>query len=331
MPVAAIGNLSYRMFETPIPLTNKSFWLGAGTVLGIIVIVGIFALGVVYGPNIRSLFRSDVVASPSPEIQPAAAVPDPDIAELADAVVPLNGIELPITWGNLGKQLVDNGVLDRERFIDLYTSRGGLGPEEQKLIDETDNGRITMTPKNSGVLLNIFWALGLGNKNSVLDDGPMTDKQYGGAGQFASTGGWALARGDAMEHYSKHPLMKLTKDQQTLVESVSKNIYRPCCGNSTYFPDCNHGMAMLGLLELMAAQGVSEADMYKVALQVNSYWFPDTYLTLAKYLKNVKNTPWEDADPKLVLSAEYSSASGYRAIRSEIQPIQQGGGGGCGV
>jgi len=45
-------------------------------------------------------------------------------------------------------------------------------------------------------------------------------------------------------------------------------------------------MAMLGLLELMAAQGVGEEEMYKAALAVNSYWFPDTYLTIAEYMQN---------------------------------------------
>lgn len=31
-----------------------------------------------------------------------------------------------------------------------------------------------------------------------------------------------------------------------------------CCGNSTYFPDCNHGAAMLGFIELAVSQGLVE-------------------------------------------------------------------------
>ena len=103
----------------------------------------------------------------------------------------------------------------------------------------------------------------------------MTDPKYGGAGNFASTGGWTLAQGDVMNHYSMHSFITLTPEQQVLVEKISKEIFRPCCNNSTYFPDCNHGMAMLGLLELMASQGTSEAEMYKIAKEVNSYWFPE--------------------------------------------------------
>ena len=101
----------------------------------------------------------------------------------------------------------------------------------------------------------------------------MMDPRYGGANGFASTGGWTLSDGDSMNHYNMHSFVTLTEEQQALVERVSKNIYRPCCDNSTYFPDCNHGMAMLGLLELMTSTRVTEADMYKTALQVNTFGF----------------------------------------------------------
>ncbi|MDO8559358.1 MAG: hypothetical protein Q7R84_03430, partial [bacterium] len=188
-----------------------------------------------------------------------------------------------------------------------------------------------MTPENAGFLLNAFWALGLGNKNPILENGPMSDPQDGGAGTFASTGGWTMAKGDAMDHYSKYNFVNLTPAQQSLVERVSQGIYRPCCGNSVYFPDCNHGMAMLGLLELMASQGASEKEMYRIALKVNSYWFPDTYLTIAKYLKEVKNTSFDKIDPKEILGKEYSSGAGYRAILQQVTPAENGGGGGCGV
>jgi len=111
---------------------------------------------------------------------------------------------------------------------------------------------------------------------------------------------------------------------------VSQGIYRPCCGNSTYFPDCNHGMAMLGLLEIMASQGVSEKDMYQSALAINAYWFPDTYMTLAKYFVK-KNIDWNKVDAKEVLGFDYSSSAGYQKILQEVEPIQKQSGGSCGV
>lgn len=250
--------------------------------------------------------------------------------KLLGIVLSEKGIELPVSWGNLGKQLVKEGVIDKEKFEALYGQRGGLDEETKRLLEQ-DGGKIVMTQQNASALLNIFWALGLGNKNEILDSGPMQDPRYGGAGNFASTGGWTLAKGDAMDHYSVHKLIELNTEQQKLVESVSKGIFRPCCGNSTYFPDCNHGMAMLGLLELMASQGVKENEMYKVALQVNAYWFPETYLTIAKYMKS-QGVEWSKVDPKLVLGESFSSASGYRRILVQVEPVQSGsGGGGCGV
>ena len=51
-------------------------------------------------------------------------------------------------------------------------------------------------------------------------------------------------------------------------ERAAPFVYRPCCDNATHFPDCNHGMAMLGLLELMAAQGASEEEMFAAARDV---------------------------------------------------------------
>lgn len=258
------------------------------------------------------------------------AADDKEVVALSAKVIPANGIELPVSWGDLGKQLVDKGVIDSAKFEAIYAKQGGLSEDGKKLLYTTDNKKITITQSNAPIVLNLLWALGLGNKNPILDNGPMTDPKYKGAGGFASTGGWSLSNGDAMTHYSKHALIALTSSQQAIVERVSKGIYRPCCDNSTYFPDCNHGMAMLGLLELMASQGVSENDMYKYALAVNSYWFQNTYLTLAKYFAK-NGTPWEQVDPKTVLGKEYSSASGYRQIQTKIDPVQSGGGAGCGV
>jgi hypothetical protein len=164
---------------------------------------------------------------------------------------------LALRWGTLGIKLSEAGVIDESKFADFY-----------------DGEYLEINSENSKIALNTLWALGLANKNPILEKGPMMDPRYGGAGNFASTGGWTLAEGDAMAHYSMHQLINLTPEQQELVENTTKNIFRPCCANPAYFPDCNHGMAMLGLMELMAAQGATEDEMYKTAEDVNALWFP---------------------------------------------------------
>ncbi len=184
------------------------------------------------------------------------------IVVVATGMAPVQtpGVTLPIALGGMGERLVGLGVIDPSKMAILHQNR-----------EERD----VMTRENAGYLLNLLWAVGLANKNPILEDKTeMMNPAYGGAGNFASTGGWTLAKGGAMDHYGKHMIIPLTDGQQALVDRVSRTVYRPCCGNSTHFPDCNHGMAMLGLLELMAGQGVSEQDMYKIALAVNSYWFP---------------------------------------------------------
>lgn len=252
------------------------------------------------------------------------------VFDLEQNIIPSNGVELPIKWGNLGKQLVKAGVIDSQKFEALYAQRAGLIEEEKKLLYAEDNGNLIISPDNAGFILNLLWALGLGNKNEILENGPMTDSRYGGAGNFASTGGWTLANGGAMDHYSKHRFINLTSGQQVIVERVSKNIYRPCCDNSTYFPDCNHGMAMLGFLELAASQGFNEDELYQMALILNSYWFPETYLTIGKYFQN-RGIDWDKIDAKETLGYNFSSGSGYRKILSQVEPSQNKGGGGCGV
>ncbi|MEK7138155.1 MAG: hypothetical protein AAB787_01470 [Patescibacteria group bacterium] len=298
------------------PKKENGFWKWiAISAVAILVITQVYYVGL---NSERSKFNSD-------------SRQDGVVLGSESGVLPVDGVELPIKWEDVGKKMVDSGVIDKEALGTLYAGRGGLTPDEQELLSGMVKGKIVMTKKNAGYWLNILWAFGLTNKNPILEKGPMQDPEYGGAGRFASTGGWTLAKGNPMDHYSRHEMVKLSSDQQLLVESVSKGIYRPCCGNSTYFPDCNHGMAMLGLLELMAANGASESEMYRVALQVNSFWFPDTYLTIDEYLK-ARGESLATADPKEILGENYSSAYGYANILSQVQtPEKKSSGGGCSV
>lgn len=275
--------------------------------------------------------RAGVSDSPKKQSEAASSAEQTiNLDSLQKDVLPEEGVTLPIIWEDLGKKMVDKGVIDAEKFRQLF---GGSLPDDQEaMLTGSWDGQVKINQQNSRFLLDLFWALGLGNKNPILTEGEMADEKYGGAGNFASTGGWTLARGETMDHYSKYSFISLSEKQQKQVEEVSKNIYRPCCGNSTHFPDCNHGMAMLGFLELMASQGATEEQMYDTALAVNSIWFPQTYLELATYFKE-QGQDWSQVDAKLVLSKEYSSGQGYTQTRAKIKslPQAQSGGGGCGV
>lgn len=243
-------------------------------------------------------------------------------------------VELPIAWSDIGEQLVQAGVIDKEKFRAIYAGEKDLDRDVRILLGE-ETGTLKVNEQNAHAVLNFLWAFGLSNKNKILEEGPMADPRYGGtgppAGGFASTGGWTLGEGSAMNHYSIHQFVELSGEQQKLVEKVSKNIYRPCCGNATHFPDCNHGMAMLGLLEILAAEGASESTMYKAALSMNKLWFPDHYVVIGQYLKD-KGQSIDTADAKEILGKNYSSAAGYSQIESQvIIPEKDGGGENCSV
>ncbi len=157
-------------------------------------------------------------------------------------------------------------------------------------------------------------------------------------GNFASTGGWTLGKeGNGAAYFSKFEIIKLTPEQQKIAEYVAQNTYRPCCGNPTSFPDCNHGAALLGLIELAASQGLSQKEIFDIALKFNSFWFPQNYLETALYFKLNKGIDWKDVNPEEILGYVYSSVQGWmKNVKPEIDKVRaflpnQSGGGGCSI
>lgn len=158
----------------------------------------------------------------------------------------------------------------------------------------------------------------------------------GEIGRFASTGGWTLGSSPGAELYASRPIVELTRDQQALVEEIASQIYRPCCNNPTSFPDCNHGMAMLGMLELMASQGASEADMWEAAKYVNAYWFTPQMTEVAMLFDAAKGIGFEGIPGEEALGPALFSGSGFRNLHAFLQAEgllqgESGGGASCGV
>src|SRR3989344_6830358 len=98
----------------------------------------------------------------------------------AIASLPQNGVVLPVEWGDLGARLVEAGAIDEAKFSALYRNQGQFSDEYQKLLAGNNNGKLTITEENSGYLLNLLWALGLANKNPILEDKmEMMNSAYG--------------------------------------------------------------------------------------------------------------------------------------------------------
>jgi hypothetical protein len=255
--------------------------------------------------------------------------PEQKAERLQTLLFPSEGVNLGIKWGDLGVKLVEIGVIDEEKFLATSRSASNNDFYSQVLSGYTDE-YIIVDENNAHFVLNMFWAFGLALESPVLNEGIMSE--YEEVGNFASTGGWTLGKENAMNYYGKHKMLDLNKDQHDMVNRIASGIFRPCCGNHTAFPDCNHGMAMLGLIQLMVANGYSEAKIYDLALKINTYWFPDTYITIAQYMEEFRDTSWEDVNPQEMLGNNFSSAAGYSSISSQVKPLpSSGGGGGCGV
>jgi hypothetical protein len=243
-----------------------------------------------------------------------------ELTTLYEQVNPKDGYPLPISYGDLGPRLLEGGVISYDAFAAIYENSGNpLSAEQTEILKNGSDEEIVITAQNAHFLLNFFWAVGLANKNSILTDGPMVQNSGGQIERFASTGGWTLATKPVTELYASMDLIPLTAEQQKLVEEVAAAIYRPCCNNHTLFPDCNHGMAMLGVLELMASQGASADDMFETAKYINAYWFPQQTLETAIYLQLNEKIDFASADARLVVGNKLSSASGAGMVHEDLQ------------
>lgn len=267
-------------------------------------------------------------------LAPAQAV---DGTSLVSSVIPEEGYTINAIYGDIGPKILQAGGIDLEKFTGIYERAGTpLSDEQMAILTKGLDKKITITQDNSYFLLNFFWALGLVNKNTILEDGQIAKYGKVKINSFASTGGWTIGAKPVMDIYSSARITVLNDAQQQRVEEVAGNVYRPCCGNSTAFPDCNHGMALLGVLEVMAAQDASADEMYDAAKYFNAFWFPQQYLDIAAYFKAEEGKDFADIDAKVVVSNKYSSAQGWSKVKRWLEneglvEKAPASGGGCGV
>ncbi|MFN8467899.1 MAG: hypothetical protein U0X20_20230 [Caldilineaceae bacterium] len=244
---------------------------------------------------------------------------------------------LPVSYGQLGPQLIKGGAIDLPTFLAIYANGGKPLPEaEQAILTEGSDDKVVIDGSNAHFLLNFFWAVGLANRNDILLKGAIQENGADQVGNYASTGGWTLAAKPVMQVFASLPLLKLTPEQQARLQKVAEATYRPCCGNSTAFPDCNHGMAMLGVLELMAAHDATEAQMFEAAEYISAFWFPQEMVQAAAYFKLTKGQDFAALDPKRMVSREIFSTTGAQSGQKWLadggrlgKPAQSGGA--CGV
>lgn len=256
--------------------------------------------------------------------------------DVARRLLPPEGKAVSVVFKDALTKLVEAGVIDLEKWNTLYSKRRMEAPDwiATALLSPSDHP-LQFDTTSAPFLLNLLWALGISNKTGFNEQSPLRGERLP---NFASTGGWRLGReNNGAAYFNQVANIPLNEEQEQLVFAMAKDIYRPCCNNSTFFQDCNHGSAMLGLLELGASQGKREAELYAIALTANTYWFPGSYLAIVRYFEEMQvNRKLEDVPPRELLSSFFSSARGFKTnvlsnLERKVLPGSKGRGnsGGC--
>ena len=228
------------------------------------------------------------------------------IPDAIEQVIPKAGVPTGVVFEGSIQKLIAAGVLDPDKFRGSFKE---LPAWVERLLLAPSDDPIVFNQETAPYLVNLLWPIGLSNRAAFNENSPINTLSIP---NFASTGGWTLGRQESGHvYFNQVETVRMTADQQALALKVATTTYRPCCNNSTFYQDCNHGSALLGLLELAASQGASLEKLYGLALTANSYWFPSNYAKTALYFLYFYRRPWRDIEPKLILSAEYSSVSGW--------------------
>lgn len=231
------------------------------------------------------------------------------IRRAVEAVLPEAPVRTGLTLGRPVAALIEAGTIDPARFRTAYADRGPLPPWVHAVLAGSD-AEVVLSRANAPYLLNVLWPLGLANRAAFNADSPLNGPD---AASFASTGGWTLGNGgNGADWFNAVDAVALAPEQDALVRSVADRTFRPCCDNSTFFQDCNHGSAMLGLLQLAAASGGGEDALFRLARDANGFWYPEKYVEMALYFDRFEGLDWRDVKPERTVSRAHASISGWR-------------------
>lgn len=237
------------------------------------------------------------------------AGPSLPFRDVVQDVVPGSGFETPVTFGETIQRLIEAGVLEPDKFRAVYRKRGGVPAWVERLLAAPSDEPIVLSVESAPYLLNLLWPIGLATKAAFNDKSPINNLRLP---NYASTAAWTLGRAaNGAPYFNSVDTVSWTAERESVALEAAQSSFRPCCNNSTFLQDCNHGSALLGLIELAAAQDIDKAELEKTALLANSYWFSRQYMKTALYLLIYERRSWDEVPPSEILAAKFSSASGW--------------------
>src|SRR3989344_2553401 len=110
-------------------------------ILIISIIINAFLFGSILSPQITKL-KSKVLngeTKPTPSQTTTTATKD----NVFDEINPVSGFEIDASYGNLGPKMIASGVIDREKFKNIYEkSNQPLTPEQENILFKGSNEKI---------------------------------------------------------------------------------------------------------------------------------------------------------------------------------------------
>lgn len=112
---------------------------------------------------------------------------------ILNQVLPEKGYQTKLVFGNIGRKMVQAGVIDIQKLDEIYSNRGGIPKDMKKLLTEPSNMPILVTKENSAWLINILWPLGLSNRMLLNEQSPIAGENLATTHQ-QEDGHWEKSR-----------------------------------------------------------------------------------------------------------------------------------------
>ncbi len=239
------------------------------------------------------------------ETVPPAWAERSEIEALRKQVAPAEGVTIPVEWGNLLPDLKALDAVDAELLNKgLVSARGyGLTATEIERFNGTSREFVRIDNESKTYLMYIFWALAFVNSNPILNSSAHMYEN--------NTSPVGAAK------YGSHAILEFNETEQSLIDDIALNSYRPCCNGPTLKPDCSHGFAALGLVEFLVSKGLERDKIFKILLQFNGYSFTDQYIDIALALEE-QGQNWSNVNATQVVGYSYSSLEAHQAIREYL-------------